>query len=475
MITNMQNLKKLQLLALLLLFATFAGYGQPISRISIDFRGGMPSILTKAANPIGAPFGGTGVRYSFNKYFSLSLDVNGGVISGRTQNGFFRNNFIQYGGKAHFNTTAFINGRSDIWKRFNVYLSFGMNNMHYYYTLNQTSVNNKLNRLYFLYDAGITARYYCNEMVDFIAGSNFNFSQTTAIDNYHQSKYDHFALTYIGLSLKILPYERKQLADWSHIDLPYSTGTMALTKQLVGNLEKGIREQNQKDKDSITAVLRNEIKTVDTKVITVDTKVDSVDSKLNLVLELLNKMNTQGVNVNQQLAPSEGSGTGTAPAGKGNKTKASSTDPKKGAGTTGQKLETTPVPQKDAEEVLEGIKKINPTVVTTPPPSSATPKQSGNNSGTRAAILDQSKVKENYAIVVGSFQVDENAVRARERYIERGWDAHILGMAKSPYKRIVIFSNNYYEAAKIVTELRVTDQPDVWMLDINTGKGVYIK
>lgn len=466
MITNMQNLKKLQLLAILLLFATIAGHGQPISRISVDFRGGMPSILTKAADPAVSPYGGTSIRYSFNKYLSLSLDANGGVMSGKTQNGFFRNNFIQYGGKAHFNPTAFINGRSDIWKRFNVYLSFGVSNMNYYYTLGQRSVDAKLSRLYFLYDAGITARYYCNEMVDFIAGSDFNFSQTRALDNYHQSRYDHFALTYIGLSLKLLPYERKQHADWSHIDLPYNTGTMALTKQLVGNLEKGIREQNQKDKDSITAVLRNEIKTVDTKVITVNTKVDSVDAKLNLVLELLNKMNTQGVNVNQQLAPAEGAAP--AAAGKGSKTQ--TTDSKKGDKTNGQKT-TTSATEKDPEQVLESIKKVNP--ATTTPAATAT-KPAGTG-GTKAAVIDQSKVKENYAIVVGSFQMDDNAIRARDKYIERGWDAHILGTAKSPYKRIVIFSNNYYEAAKIVTELRVTDQPDVWMLDINTGKGVFIK
>ena len=93
----------------------------------------------------------------------------------------------------------------------------------------------------------------------------------------------------------------------------------------------------------------------------------------------------------------------------------------------------------------------------------------------KVATIDQSQVKENYAIVVGSFVQDQNAVIARDKYIDKGWDAHILGSAKSQYKRIVIFSNNYFEAAKIVTELRSTVSKDVWMLDINTGKGVYIK
>jgi hypothetical protein len=98
-----------------------------------------------------------------------------------------------------------------------------------------------------------------------------------------------------------------------------------------------------------------------------------------------------------------------------------------------------------------------------------------DGSKVKAAVIDPSQVKENYAIVVASFAKDQNAINERDKYIAKGWDSHILGTPKSPLKRVVIFSNNYFEAAKIVTELRQTGKPDVWMLDVSTGKGVYIK
>ncbi len=437
---------------------------QPLSRLSLDFRGGMPSILTKAANQSAAPYAGLGARYSFNAFLSLSVDANGGVIAGRTTNGFFRNNFIQYGGKVHFNPMAFVKNRPDVLKRFNAYLSFGMNNMNYYYTLQQTSIENKLSRTFFMYDAGLTIRYYANEMVDFIGGTNFNFTQTPSIDNFNNGKYDHFALTYLGISVKILPYERKQSPDWAHVALPYNTGTMALTKQLVSDLEKDVTAQNKQNNDSIAA-LRNEIKTVDQKVVTVNTKVDSVDAKLNMVLDLLTKMHTQGVNVNQTTTISTPQQTTTTKTGTKGKTTG-----KKGVKTTGKPAPTTVTTTTIIEEpgnsgAVDTI--VSTTIIPGNKPTAGT--------GTKAAILEQSKVKENYAIVVGSFQMDENAMKARDRYIAKGWDAHILGNGRSPYKRIVIFSNNYYEAAKIVTELRNTESPDVWMLDISTGKGVFIK
>lgn len=458
----MYKLKPVFLLVCALAIYLSNAIAQPLSRISIDFRGGMPSILTSTANQSAAPYAGLGVRYSFNSFLSLSVDANGGVIAGRTSNGFFRNNFIQYGGKVHFNPMAFVKNRPDFLKRFNTYLSFGMNNMNYYYTLQQTSIENKLSRTFFMYDAGLTIRYYANEMVDFIGGTNFNFTQTSSIDNFNNGKYDHFALTYLGLSVKILPYERKQSPDWSHVELPYNTGTMALTKQLVGDLEKDVTAQNKQNTDSIAA-LRAEIKTVDQKVVTVNTKVDSVDAKLNMVLELLTKMQTQGVNVNQTTTistPQQGTTT----------TKGKNTV-KKGGKTTGKPSPTTVTTTTIIEE--PGNRGAVDTIVST----TVIPGNTNTNSatGTKPAILEQSKVKENYAIVVGSFQMDENAMKARDRYITKGWDAHILGNGRSPYKRIVIFSNNYFEAAKIVTELRNTESPDVWMLDISTGKGVFIK
>jgi hypothetical protein len=184
--------------------------------------------------------------------------------------------------------------------------------------------------------------------------------------------------------------------------------------------------------------------------VTVNTKVDTLDNKLNQVLDLLAKMSAAQAAQIEAAKPK-------APVAKGKKGKTTTEKPKETA-----KL-TTPSPTgNDTSDRYT----ISPKMLSYTAP---------DGTKIKAATIDQSQVKENYAIVVGSFVQDQNAIIARDKYIDKGWDAHILGSAKSQYKRIVIFSNNYFEAAKIVTELRSTVSKDVWMLDINTGKGVYIK
>ncbi len=437
---------KLICLALSLFVLVFNINAQQQARLSIEFRGGLPSLLTES-NPSTAPFGGFGLRYSFNKYFSLSGDANGGGIAGRSAKaGYFRNSFTQIGGKANLNVTAFLPQRNDAWSRFNAYVSLGANYMMYYYDKDK-ALDGKTSKPYFIYDLGLNVKYYVNEMVDIMAGVTFNFSQTTAIDNIRgDGKYDKFALTYVGMAFKILPEERKQLLDWAHLPLRNNEGT----KQLLAKLEKEVKEANKQANDSLAAQLRKEIKTVDEKVVTVNTKVDTLDNKMNQVLEMLAKLSAAQT-------PAEAAQT-KASAGKGQKGK--QTIDNKKATTDPTKVGTT-----NTNDTTDRYT-INPKMLSYTAP---------DGTKVKAATIDQSQVKENYAIVVGSFVQDQNAIIARDKYIDKGWDAHILGSAKSQYKRIVIFSNNYFEAAKIVTELRTTVSKDVWMLDINTGKGVYIK
>lgn len=477
MLMSMNSMRKYMSVGVMLtlLGANSAG-AQPMARFSLDFRAGMPTILTEA-NPAAAPFGGIGLRYAFNDFISVGLNANGGTIAGRTvQFGFFRNNFIMGGGAAYLNTSAFFKKRSESWKRFNLYVGAGASQMMYYYTLGNLSNDNKLSRTHFLYETGLTARYYINEMLDLTAGYNFYFSQTTKLDNITgDAKFDHFSLASLGLSIKFLPFERKQHVDWQHIALPYNTGTMALTKDLVKGLEKELKDNDKRGTDSLTKVLRKEIQVVDDKVLKVNDKVDSVDAKLNRVLDILNQMNTNGVNINNQ-QPANTNTQPTVPVpvkdnktGKGGKP----TTPAKGTGNTKDKGTGTGAQSNTNGGGNATSQNDGKATTTEPKPNLTYTTQTGDK--VKAATIDPSQVKENYAIVVGSFVQDQNAINAREKYISKGWDAHILGNAKSPYKRIVIFSNNYFEAAKIVTELRQTDQPDVWMLDINTGKGVFIK
>ncbi len=436
-IKNLTN--KLTYTMFVLLMLGFNSNAQQQARLSIEFRGGLPSILTES-NPSNAPFGGLGVRYSFNKYLSLSGDANGGGIAGRSaKNGYFRNSFTQFGGKINVNVTSFLPERTETWSKFNAYVSLGANYFMYYYD-KDAALNGKTSKPYFIYDAGLSVKYYVNEMIDLMAGVTFNFSQTSAIDNVRgDGKFDKFALSYVGIAFKILPEERKQHLDWTHLPLRNNESTLAVTKQLVANLDRDMREMDKRGNDSVTKALRAEIKVVDDKVVTVNAKVDTLDTKLNMVLELLNKMSTQGL-------PEATKGKTATTKNKAATTKIVANNPTKPTETK---------PEKSSPQILS---------YTSP-----------EGSKIKAATIDQSQVKENYAIVVGSFLVDDNAIAARDKFIDKGWDAHILGSAKNNYKRIVIFSNNYFEAAKIVTELRTTVSKDVWMLDINTGKGVYIK
>lgn len=425
----------------LLLLANHSN-AQQQARLSVEFRGGLPSILTESS-PSNAPFGGLGLRYSFNKYFSLSGEANGGGMAGRSKSGgYFRNSFTQVGGKANINFTAFLPERNEMWSRFNAYLSLGSNYMMYYYDKDK-ALDGKTSKPYFVYDLGINVKYYVNEMIDLMGGVNFNFTQTTAIDNVRgDGKYDKFALTYVGLAFKILPEDRKQLLDWAHLPIMNNQGT----KQLLENLEVNLSEANKRINDSLADVLNKEIKLVDTKVETVNTKVDTIAAKMNLMLDVLNKMSAL------QAEQAEALTAKNKPKGKKDLKSNAATQP--------------PIAKTNIPTDTSNRYPLNPKMLSYTAP---------DGTKIKVATIDQSQVKENYAIVVGSFVQDQNAVIARDKYIDKGWDAHILGSAKSQYKRIVIFSNNYFEAAKIVTELRSTVSKDVWMLDINTGKGVYIK
>lgn len=452
-ILNRPNISKLSLLITLTCVLTLT-HAQGNGKFGIDFRIGMPTILT-SSSPKLSPYGGFGLRYAFNPMFSAQFDAEGGGLTGLSKdrsNGYFRYTFVQPSIKFNFNATSLIKDRSEA-SKLNAYLSLGVGNTLIFYDADRANDGGS-EKGYFTYMIGINARYYVSEMVDIIGGTTLNFPGTTAIDNIRDNgKKDVFLLSYIGLGVKFLPEERTQAEDWKHLPLAFNSGPITATKEIVSNLEKELKDNEKKGNDSITKVLRKEIAIVDAKVNNVNTKVDSIDLKMNTVLELLNKLANPPVD-----------------------TSATASTQKKGKTVKDKKGKVVPIPTKG-----KTIAKADSTTKVTLPldsaakPVSVEPTPSKSGSAIQNQVIDQSKVKESYAIVVGSFVQDQNALNTKERYVEKGWDAHILGNARSQYKRIVIFSNNYYEAAKIVTELRKTEQPDVWMLDINSGKGVFIK
>lgn len=446
-------------ISLLILLACLVNLtqAQENGKFGMDFRVGMPTILA-TSSPKLSPYGGLAFRYSFNEMFSTQLDFEGGGITGLSNQtaGYFRYTFVQPSLKFNFHATSLLKERSEKAK-LNAYLSLGIGNTLIFYDADKAN-DGSSEKGYLTYLLGINARYYVNEMIDIIGGTGFNFTNTTAIDNVRNNgKNDVFMLSYIGIGIKFLPSERAQAIEWKHLPLEFRSGPITATKEIVGNLEKQLVDSEKRGNDSITRVLRKEIALVDNKVNNVNTKVDSIDAKMNTVLELLNKLANPPVDT-LALTTSK----------KGTKGK-----PVKGKNAT----KVVPLPTGKGKNTKSGDSAVKSSPVINSPDSASKSAGSTKQSSIISPdqIIDQSKVKESYAIVVGSFVQDQNAINTKERYTEKGWDAHILGNARSQYKRIVIFSNNYYEAAKIVTELRKTEQPDVWMLDINTGKGVYIK
>lgn len=440
---------------------------QSAGRFSLEFKAGIPSILTEAT-PEAAPYGGLGARFAFNNKFSVGVNLTGGALVGRSSAGYFRNNLITYGAQVYVNPLGFIQRKeTSTWNKFNVYAGFGASQMNYFLTLKNITFDNKLNRVHFLWETSLAVKYYVNEMLDLTAGANFYFSQTEKLDNVvGNGKSDAFMMTSIGVAFKFLPAERKQYADWTHIPLTYTSGPITATRNMIQTLDKDLREVEKRGNDSVTTALKTEIRAVDAKVNNVNTKVDSVDAKLNNILDILNKMSTQGIATKKDSTPTAVVPVKTVKGAKNTKQPTKGKGGKNTANVTPTVQEPVPtITDKDSAKIITEVKNLEKTLTYTAP----------DGSKVKAAVLDPAKVKENYAIVVGAFLVDENAIKARDSYIAKGWDAHILGTPKSQLKRIVIFSNNYFEATKIVTELRVTGKPDAWMLDVSTGKGVFIK
>lgn len=421
---------------------------QPLAKFSLECRAGIPAILA-SATPEAAPFGGIGLRYAFNNMISVTGNANGGVLAGRDARGYFRNSFLTYGINGQLNISSFFPNRGETWRKFNFYAGLGLTNMNYYYTFQYFKMDTRLHREHFLFETGLSMNYYLNEMVDLTASTNFYFSQTEKLDQvFGNGSNDKLVLSSIGVAIKFLPYERKQHVDWQHISINYTTSAMELAKNLIATHDKDMHDFVKQNNDSLANVLRSEVKVVDEKVNTVNTKVDTVDAKLNQILELLNKMNTPPPAPVKNI---KGKTTG----------KPTKVSAKGGKGKTTSMVGADSTANAQVKQAADTVVKLN---YITP-----------DGSKVKAAVIDPSQVKENYAIVVASFAKDQNAINERDKYIAKGWDSHILGTPKSPLKRVVIFSNNYFEAAKIVTELRQTGKPDVWMLDVSTGKGVYIK
>ncbi|MFN7312049.1 MAG: SPOR domain-containing protein [Bacteroidota bacterium] len=397
------------------------------SRMGIDFRVGLPMILT-SAEPKPAAYGGAGLRYNINNVLVTQLDMDAGALTGIGNQSvfipYFRTTFIQGGLKLGINLSAMASGRGNK-NRFNMFLNGGANYTMFLYDETR-SLNGNTYERYLIPNWGLESRYYANEFVDFLAGFTANYSPTTGIDNtWNNKRGDQFLFFYTGIGIKLLNAKRTQQPTWKHIEIAYGPKP----DEEFTSLAKDVKDNSKRSTDSIATVLRKEIKGVDEKVNTVNIKVDSMDVKLNMILNLLGGGSANNNNTNSKDTTKTG---------------------KPIAGQPGKIVPVNPPtkPVTNSAEAKQEVKKV---------------------------MVTPQKVKEAYAIVVGSFVQDVNALNSRDKYLAKGWDAHILGSPESQYRRIVIFSNNYYEAVKIVTELRKTEQPDVWMLDINTGKGVYIK
>lgn len=442
------------------------------ARWSADFRVGSPTIIGQST-PMISPFGGASIRFSANRFFSFSIHGDGGVITGKSDVNkvYFRNNFIQYSVKGNLNLSNLLPRPKGL-ERLNVYLNAGAGQLLYYYNETQnapTGVNQ--GQTYFIHTAGINIRYYVNEMVDFVAGSDFNFTQTTRIDNVRgNGKYDHYMLNFVGVSLKLLPAQRKQMADWSTIRLPYTVnGTLMASKEVHHHTkEKEVTIIENKASDSLANLLMNQVAGVDVKMDTLTLRIQELYALLN---------NIKVVNANNT-APEENRKPIVQP-------------------VDDEQKETTPT-YVTYNKNNPGDVQIRPASYSADEQRTHTGKPSATPAGTPATDASGKSVspakaapatkptviatpsefhamtKGKYAVVVGSFSHANNANKQKEVLAGKGYEVYILGEEGRDNKRLVIFSNDIDEASSMVKQIR-SSMPDAWLLDLNTGKGVYIR
>jgi hypothetical protein len=221
------------------------------AHLSADLNLGLPYMVSPIGYSI-TGMGGVGLRYSFNKFFSLQASYNLGQFSGEQTIGStilgdptkLEANKLEVRNNKSFSTTmnqVTLRGLFNVRKMFsepetinkwNYYLQVGVGYL-FYSTENVRADNtsrefsyNKGTRNYVL---GVQARKHLNSSWDFLCGVDFNYNRTSWLDGTpldgtpaKQKDYNHAYYFNAGISYKFNTKNNRELIDWSNLNYSYN-------------------------------------------------------------------------------------------------------------------------------------------------------------------------------------------------------------------------------------------------------------
>lgn len=445
----MKKLNKVFILIVLGLILISSDIMAQNSGWSFDVFGGAPHMLSNVKASQQSLYGGAGLRYSISPLLSAQVQFDGGALAGnRNVTGtYFSYNFMQYSFRGMLNVTKLINKPKSL-SRFNAYLYAGGGHIKCYNKA-QVNIENQDNArlnnnisLFFVYNLGLNVRYYVNEYIDLLGGSEFNFTQTNSLaGNPNSNGYDKYTLSYVGVSFKLLPTTvKKQNPEWLGMKLPYDNYEAMLKISQAKAAEAEAKSQLAiKEAKTMMADANSKIaKAEENSMNGISNKISAVKDQLETLKGMISTIKEKGTNNDKN---------------------------------TNQDNDQKPnnIPEVASYKNFAKITKPSKNAVVN---SNIDNRTQNNMSGSNVSFVNQEMVKsidinKKFAVVLGSFIKYENAVNAKKQLSDKGYQIDLVNFNDPNVQRLVIYYDNKEVAQKHLSELRETENSEAWLLTIN--------
>lgn len=448
----MKKLNKVFILTLLGLMLRSSSLMAQDARWNFEVIGGAPYMLSNVKASQQSLYGGAGLRYSISPLLSAQFQFNGGVMAGdRNVTGtYFTYNFMQYTFRGIVNVSSLINKPKAL-SRFNAYVYLGGGYIKCYSKTNAYSSNQDRigfdgnNSLFFVSNLGLNIKYYVNEYIDLIGGSEFNFTRTNSLaNNPNRNEYDKFALNYIGISFKILPSSVKtQNPDWIGMKLPYDNyDEMLKISQAKAAAAEAKSQLAVKEAKTMMAEADSKIARAEEYSQNVISKISSVKGQLDTLKEMITFIKEKGTFNNMNINQDNDQNPDNIPAAPSAPSYRNFTKDTKPSKNTIAKSNTEIKAQKNmSAPIMSYVSEKEP-----------------------VRTIDMNK---KFAVVLGSFVKYENAVNAKKQLADKGYQVDLVNFDDPNVQRLVIYCDNKEVAQKQLSELRETENSEAWMLTIN--------
>ena len=446
----MKKLNKVFILTLLGLMLKSSGLMAQEASWSFDVFGGTPSMISNVKTSQQSLSGGGGLRCSITPLVSAQLQFNGGVLAGNRDitGTYFSYNFMQYSLKGILNVTKLINMPKSL-SRFNAYLSLGGGHIKCYNKAQVNFVNqdnnprvNSSSSLFYVTNLGLNIRYYLNEYIDLIGGSELNFTQTNSLTNNPNIKeYDKYTMNYIGVSFKIQSSSvKKQNLDWLGMKLPNENyEEMLKISQAKAAVAEAKSQLAMKEAKIMMADANSKIAKAEEMSLNAISNIGSVKGQLDTLKEMITSIKEKGTHNNHiNINEDNDQNPNNNPVVPSYSNFAKNT-----------------MPTKD-NDIISDI-------------DSRTQK---NMSGPNMSFVSQEMVKsidinKKFAVVLGSFVKYENAVNAKKQLSDKGYHVDLVNFDDPNVQRLVIYYESKEVAQKQLYALRETENSEAWLLTIN--------